>query len=242
MLIVPEVDIDQTSGALYVNSSGPNFLINSGQDVNANDMAALGSTFLSVAYLMVNQDAGKFSLWAANPTTKSDLVAVDATGAEVTTFCTASTESTTATSTSTSTAGAGAGPNAGGSDPGQSTALDPDSAGSSSTSRLSTAGIAGVAVGGVAAAVLIGAAAFWWLKRRKKAAAGTEVAWDPHHVVFHEAGGVSKLPGLHEIEGRKSASEMPVYQPPLEMPASPAVHYIPAAHMQPASEVRHEME
>ncbi len=60
--MVPEVDIDAKTGVLVSNATDPNLLVNSAQDINARDMAALSATFFSAAYLMVNQDADEFSL------------------------------------------------------------------------------------------------------------------------------------------------------------------------------------
>ncbi|KAK8139053.1 hypothetical protein PG984_002433 [Apiospora sp. TS-2023a] len=88
-LVVPHVDIDPSTGAPVVNSTGPDLVINSIQDINANDLPQLGRQFLSAAYLMVNMEADQFTLWAANPTSDQDLVAVDKANQEVTEYCSA---------------------------------------------------------------------------------------------------------------------------------------------------------
>jgi cytoskeletal protein RodZ len=198
------------------------------QDVNARDMASLGTTFLSLAYLMVNQDANQFTLWAANPTThSSDLVAVDEDGADVTATCTA-TSSATADSTSSSTSSndddESPSPSASGdgtsSDAGESTSTGRAATEATTAPTLSKGGIAGVVVGGVAAVALMGAAAFWLLRRKRAAAAAAAAAavpavWDQHHPTSE-----MYVPPkyTHEIEGTPYSAEMPanpaMYNPP----------------------------
>ncbi|KAK3898020.1 aspartic peptidase domain-containing protein [Staphylotrichum tortipilum] len=241
LLVVPEVDIDPKTGALMSNATDPNFLINSGQDVNARDMAALGATFFSAAYLMVNQDADEFSLWAANPSTQSNLVAVDSTGAEVAKAC----ATTSGTAKPTSMGGASGGGDGKGSDSG----VGASGAGESTVpeaggSGLGTGAIAGIAVGGAAVVLLLGALAFWLIMRRKAkaaaanavavaaAAAGAhEVEWDPHHVYYHEAGGLAKFV-THEVDGERPAAEMA---------ATPSVQYVPPRQSERQPSVWHEL-
>jgi hypothetical protein len=63
-------------GTIMTNTTVRNLVINSIQDMNKNDMPILGRLFLSSAYLMVNQDAGRFSIWQANTRAgESDIVA-----------------------------------------------------------------------------------------------------------------------------------------------------------------------
>lgn len=69
------------------NASERNLVLNSLQEGNADDLPQLGRVFLSSAYLFVNQDANKFTLWAANPTMHEDLVAVDSNNAVINEFC-----------------------------------------------------------------------------------------------------------------------------------------------------------
>ncbi|RSL57000.1 hypothetical protein CEP51_014314 [Fusarium floridanum] len=69
--IVPFVDIDR-SGARVTKSDVKELLING----VANQPATLGRYFLTAAYLMVNHDAGTFTLWQANPSKSSKLVRV----------------------------------------------------------------------------------------------------------------------------------------------------------------------
>lgn len=99
-LVVPYVEVDRQTGDTTANGTGPVMLVTSLQGGNSDDMPYLGSQFLSAAYLQVNQDAGHFSLWKANPTTDEDLVAVDTADAVVSEFCTAAPNAT-VTNTST---------------------------------------------------------------------------------------------------------------------------------------------
>ncbi|WZH40933.1 aspartic peptidase domain-containing protein [Fusarium acuminatum] len=69
--IVPFVDIDR-SGARVTKSNVKELLMNGVAD----QPATLGRYFLTAAYLMVNHDAGTFTLWQANPSSKSKLVRV----------------------------------------------------------------------------------------------------------------------------------------------------------------------
>ncbi|KAJ4269824.1 hypothetical protein NW762_001493 [Fusarium torreyae] len=69
--IVPSVDIDR-SGARVTKTDVKELLMNGVAD----QPATLGRYFLTAAYLMVNHDAGTFTLWQANPSEKSKLVRV----------------------------------------------------------------------------------------------------------------------------------------------------------------------
>ena len=44
---------------------------------NVNDMSILGQTFLSSAYLLVDYDQNRFTLWQADPTAPSNLVTMN---------------------------------------------------------------------------------------------------------------------------------------------------------------------
>ncbi|KAM0427245.1 hypothetical protein ACHAPT_007675 [Fusarium lateritium] len=69
--IVPFVDIDR-SGARVTKPKVKELLMNGVAD----QPATLGRYFLTAAYLMVNHDAGTFTLWQANPSKSSKLVRV----------------------------------------------------------------------------------------------------------------------------------------------------------------------
>ncbi|KAH6616214.1 aspartic peptidase domain-containing protein [Chaetomium sp. MPI-SDFR-AT-0129] len=241
LLVVPETDIHLSSGAIVTNSSGPNLLVNSMQNVNALDMAALGTTFLSAAYLMVNQDAGQFSLWAANPTKESDLVAVDPNGQEVEASCTARPSSSaskpsSSSSSSLSTSSSSSGGEAGSPDGSTKQSGSPDSPGS--VAGLPTSVVIGVAVGAVAAGAVIGAVVFWLLRRKKKAAASAGVAgadasgssdggWARGANGLYEAHGEPWTKPLHEVDGKSLSAEMPASLPAYypRVSQSPRVRY-----------------
>lgn len=67
----PETEIDK-DGSRVQNLTRQNILINSVED----EAPILGRYFLTAAYLMVNQDAGTFTLWKANATEDSKPVRV----------------------------------------------------------------------------------------------------------------------------------------------------------------------
>ncbi|KAI2467421.1 acid protease [Annulohypoxylon bovei var. microspora] len=142
-LVVPDVDIDPTTGELVANYTNPDLVINGIQNINANDMPQLGRQFLSAAYLMVNQDARQFSLWAANPASSEDLVAVDADGVDITASC----ESNASTIINSS-----------------SSIPSPEH-----TSSSPPGTIAGAVVGSIGGLVILGMLAFWVIKKRREA-------------------------------------------------------------------------
>lgn len=88
--ISPDITIDQTTGALTTNSTRPVIAINALQDANAGDIITIGRNFFSAAYVMANYDTGLFTLWAAatgQDQPQTNLVAVNAAGAEIESFC-----------------------------------------------------------------------------------------------------------------------------------------------------------
>lgn len=152
-LIVPDRHIDEDTAEWTANMSAPNLILNPVQDVNRDDMPILGRQFLSSAYIMVNQDAGEFTLWSGNPTNAVDLVAVDENGQEVTDFC-----------------NDGDSPS-----PSQSTTSPPASSVTGSESEESEGDdgppiglIAGVAAGGAVLIIAIAALVFLFCRRRRR--------------------------------------------------------------------------
>lgn len=69
--LTPFVDVDRSGSRIFVNDTRE-LLMNGVAD----QPATLGRYFLTSAYLMVNHDANTFTLWRANPTTRSSLVRV----------------------------------------------------------------------------------------------------------------------------------------------------------------------
>lgn len=74
-LVVPDLSINN-QGTTIANGSTREIMLNSLQGINANDMPILGQAFLTSAYLMVNQDAGTFTLWQSQATLNQSLVGI----------------------------------------------------------------------------------------------------------------------------------------------------------------------
>ncbi|PQE03454.1 Peptidase aspartic protein [Rutstroemia sp. NJR-2017a BVV2] len=159
-LVVPNLSIDQQTGAFNANNSAPELVMNSIQDVNEDDLPQLGRQFLSGAYLMLNQDAQKFTLWQANPTENEDLVAVDSQNKVVDKFCSApSTQSNDSSSTnSLNTASSGS----------NKTSSTNSPATSAQAKSVSTGTIVGIAIGCTAVVGLLVGILFWICVRKTK--------------------------------------------------------------------------
>jgi hypothetical protein len=158
-LVVPDTYI-ASDGAVQTNTSVRNVVINSLQSENDNDLPVLGRLFMSSAYVMVNQEAGRFSVWQANTGSKtSEIVAVDKQNNMVSEFCANSTGgSSSATSLPTS-----------------SVTPPPPNEGS----ELSGGAIGGIVVGVVAGIAILGAIGFFLYRRRGSGGAATGVAQGP---------------------------------------------------------------
>ncbi|RJE19215.1 hypothetical protein PHISCL_08440 [Aspergillus sclerotialis] len=141
-LVIPDLVIDESSGALQANGSTPELVINSIQLGNADDLPQLGRQLLSSAYLMVNQDAGTYTFWKASLDTDEDLVAVDETNKLVDQFCSAADETP--------------------------TSPKPSSPPKNDDDGLSKGAIAGIVVGCVAGVAIIAAMVFFIVARKKK--------------------------------------------------------------------------
>ncbi|RSL65894.1 hypothetical protein CEP54_004000 [Fusarium duplospermum] len=72
-LIVPERRINE-DGEIYRNDSQPLLRINR---MESPGLISIDRFFFTAAYLATNEDAGKFTIWKANPTTEQALVALD---------------------------------------------------------------------------------------------------------------------------------------------------------------------
>jgi hypothetical protein len=219
-LIVSEQSINSTNGAMQANGSAQNLIINPVQAINANDLNILGRQFFSSAYIMVNQDAKEFTLWASNPTNAVDLVAVDKNGTEVTDFCADTSTTPSPTPTPTATA-------------------PPNSSGSK-TAVLSAGAIAGIAVGAVAVIAAVAVAAFLFYRRRRGIARARESSavpqWlpkdiPPHSYVDPSAGATpvtpySELP--HDSYSRRGYVKPELHGtplPPTEIGTGVQQHY-----------------
>ncbi|TGJ88342.1 hypothetical protein E0Z10_g400 [Xylaria hypoxylon] len=173
--LVPFVEVDR-SGTRVFNTSQREFLFNTVYD----SPSTLGRYFLTGAYLMVDHDAGTFTMWAANPSRESTLVSVVSTNAE------ANCGNTTAP-----------GPSSNGSD----SSIPPSH--SSSTSALSAGSIAGIAIGAVAALGIIGVGVYFFYKRRRNHI--MEPTTDPVNVppgekyVYDGPEQIGRHPAPHEL-------------------------------------------
>lgn len=90
LLIVPHTYINQDTGdTIAEDTTEPDLLIDYLEGDRESDIAAFGSPFFSAAYLLVNLNTGKFTLWSANVNMSSDpdFHALDTTNDETTTFC-----------------------------------------------------------------------------------------------------------------------------------------------------------
>lgn len=122
---------------------------------NANDMVQLGRQFLSGAYLLVNEDAGTFTLWQAVDSSDENLVAVGETGQIFSSTCASTTSNTPAVK------------------PPGVTESAPSISPSSPASRPPKSTIVGPVVGGIAGVVmLVGLGVFIWLRSRRNKTIG----------------------------------------------------------------------
>ncbi|KAG8669359.1 hypothetical protein FPOAC2_08686 [Fusarium poae] len=149
--IVPFVDIDR-SGARVTKPKTKELLMNG----VAHQPATLGRYFLTAAYLMVNHDAGTFTLWQGNPTQRSKLVKVfdqdtaDKCGKDATGIVQATVSATPKEEKE------------------EESADEPES-----SSSPSAAIIGGAVAGGVVGVAVICLAVFFILRRRRKGRAET---------------------------------------------------------------------
>lgn len=86
-LVQPDETIS-SNGSINYNATLNEVNIISLQSTNQNDMVHLGRQFLSGTYLMVNEDAGTFTMWQAVPNKEEMLVAVDTKGDTISSACT----------------------------------------------------------------------------------------------------------------------------------------------------------
>ncbi|KAL9116598.1 MAG: hypothetical protein Q9187_006876 [Circinaria calcarea] len=147
-LVVPDIHISD-AGQQYINDTTREVLLNSLQDINADDIPKLGHTFLTSTYLYVNNDENAFTIWQSNPTTDENIISVGPS----TTSC-----SSIPVSTATSSASA--------------SSLSRES---SQSNPVPIGAVVGAAVGGVALLLLIGLTILY-LRRRKRHAAQAKSA------------------------------------------------------------------
>ncbi|GAM86264.1 hypothetical protein ANO11243_042760 [Dothideomycetidae sp. 11243] len=153
LLVMPDITW-ANNGDLTLNLSKEIVLINNLVAPNNNDLAILGRTFLSAAYLLVNQDARSFTLWKSNPTTDSDLVSVDGQGNVLPQTCVPPPSNITTNTTS----------------PSETPSISSTSStpATSTSNKISTGAIAGIAVGAAGAGILSCITAFCVSRQRRK--------------------------------------------------------------------------
>lgn len=161
MLVVPHTYIDQDTGDVVAEDAAePDLLIDSLQGERETDMASFGSIFFSAAYLSVNLDVGKFTLWSANVDTDNstqDFRALDTKNDEATTLCQAGDTNVQSNST--------------GSAPTTSGAASGNTAPDDEQGKLSTGATAGISVGVIVAVIgAVGGFVLYWMRRKKRRA------------------------------------------------------------------------
>lgn len=154
---MPFVDIDR-NGSRIIKEETRELLING----VGPQPATLGRYFFTSAYLMVNHDAGTFTLWQANPTSKSRLVRVF--DEETANQCD---EASGIVQPSAS--------------PSSTLDTDPEAdLGDADTSSGPSGGvIGGAVVGAVAGLAIIGFAAFYFIRRKRRRTLQAGVALSP---------------------------------------------------------------
>ncbi|KAL5449777.1 hypothetical protein PMIN05_001190 [Paraphaeosphaeria minitans] len=158
-LVVPNTYI-ASDGTVQANTSTRNVVINSLQTDNGNDLPVLGRLFMSSAYVTVNQEAGRFSVWQANTGSKtSNIIAVDKQNNMVSEFCA---NTTGGSSTATPSPAPPARP-------------PPQFEGS----KLAGGTVAGIVVGVVGGTAILAAIGFFLYRRRGSNGAATREAQDP---------------------------------------------------------------
>ena len=144
--MIPNLSIN-SQGIIVINDTTRELLINPLEPPNNNDFPLLGLTFLTSAYLMADFDQGQFTLWKAAANETQDIRAV----APSSTCIIANSPQQSATGIQAS--------------PGPTFANQSAQPGSST--GISTGGIAGAAVGGVAFVILF-ALAWRYIRRAKQ--------------------------------------------------------------------------
>lgn len=151
-LVIPDIDLDQGGNVVEKNSSIAEVMINSLESTNGDDMAILGRTFLTSAYLYVDYESNTFTLWSSKNTTDSNISVIrSATNSSCTTSSSNGTTST-------------------GSSGGSSANSNSTPASVSSPGKISGGAIAGIVIGVILLLLLLGLIAFILLRRRRSRA------------------------------------------------------------------------
>lgn len=149
-----------SDGKVHADNAAPLILMSPTEAENSNDMPIIGMQFFSAAYLMVDLEAGTFTLWQANATTETNVVPIGGNCAEASKSSSSSSSSIAATPTTTKHAY---------SDVATRTA-ESSSVSSPQTSpqTLSTGTIAGIVVGGVLFIALLGGTCLFLFRRKQR--------------------------------------------------------------------------
>lgn len=213
ILVLPQEYV-ASDGAFETNSSNPGILFAPTTSGNEEDVPIIGRPFFSSAYIMVDLDAGTWTLWQANATADTRLVNVgeDCAGRH-----------DVDTSTPTISSPGVVATNGIGSDKNDTT----DVSANKVSTGMSGGAIAGTVVGAaVGLGVLAAALAIYLLRKKgqtKRSANETDIAFtsngrNPEKLTptWHEmpADSASELPA-----GRYLAHESPVAKRPIEAPA-----------------------
>ena len=150
--MVPERAVDPSTGELTTSTEIVDLVINPSQGDDKKEIAILGRTFLSSAYLSVNHDANTFTIWEADTSAKMGaLAALDEKNVRNDVFCVGETS------------------------PGNQDGSQSSSSNPVPTKKLSTGAIAGIAVGAVAfAGLALGILALLFRRTKKKEVAELE--------------------------------------------------------------------
>lgn len=235
LLVLPEETVS-SDGTYQRNTSAPGIQLTPTFDINVNDVPWIGRPFFSAAYLMVDLDAGTWTLWQANATTDSRLISVNSSCDDTSKVKPSSTEVSKPS-------------DAGTDEPKPNRTTDSASSAAPETDPLVTehreeglkhAAIAGIAVGAAAgSALLMGVVALYcWKKRwqRKRAPDGSNIAltaYDPgseHSTpIWHEksAASIQEMSALQIYSHELNAVERPSEAPggpwdsrPIELPSA----------------------
>lgn len=144
LVVMPETTLDSETGG-YVQTNDTILAVNSLQGETVYSMPNLGYVFFSSAYLMVNHDAGKFSLWTAFQTDQEELKAVDELNEDIVDFCPAT--------------------------EGEKVDPTPEKSERTGSSGRNVGAIAGGVVGGVVA-VSVAMLVVWLIRRRRNRSSG----------------------------------------------------------------------
>ena len=187
-LVVPDIYIDQNGQPINYNTSQRILRLDPNVGVNVNNMPVLGQTFLTSAYLLVDYDKNQFTVWQADPTAPSQLVAIN---------------SETSCSNDTS------------SNPNSATSTAISTPHSSSQHSTNIGDIIGGVLGGLAILTLVGSLFIWYRKRRRhlhlqeapEQIPQVEKEKEPHPSTPMEMHGDASI---NEIGGHSRPQELPV--------------------------------